>query len=598
VPTDTGYDLPPSAVPDMSGRLGDVFAENFKATVTALNLKNLTVTILEANNTINVKYYGATGDGTTDDTTAINAAIAAITSTYATLYFPSGTYVVSSTLTLASSVRVVGDGQASTTVYLKSSSNCDVFHVTASNVSFENLTINGNLAGNTGNLCGIIYTTTLSNLTLKAVTVLNCAATGVQMTSSSNVLVDGCTMKGSGGQQFTYLFSVVVSSNVTLVNSIFNATASTSSVTVFFESVAASGSVSNILIDNCIISFPQSTPAESDGIVLDSTSGDPSISDVIMSNNVIFSPAGARTGGANGIELSGVSGVVISGNTFYNQTTAIGTRTTGNNHTAITGNTIVGGAASADGDFAAIVFTSGIDLSITDNVIYNHMTGISVASVLQSRISNNIIYGAGTESCGGINLTNCTDLLVNDNLIYGGPTTAFYAIVDGGTMVNCAMRNNLCDGMTYSIYLNATHTKCTLSGTSFGTSAAPYYISSYTGLTVSDDYNQTFTYAGTGGMALVASPLTWEPTPFAAADAGISRLGPASLAAGNGTANDTSGNISAKTHTVTASSGAPTSAGTAGTIGQIIAYGGFLYYCSVTGVAGSAMWNKLTMTAV
>ena len=69
----------------------------------ALKLKNLTATnsvvapILEANNTINVKYYGATGNGTTDDTTAINAAIAAITSTYATLYFPSGTYVVSST---------------------------------------------------------------------------------------------------------------------------------------------------------------------------------------------------------------------------------------------------------------------------------------------------------------------------------------------------------------------------------------------------------------------------------------------------------------------------------------------------------------------
>ena len=81
-------------------------------------------------------------------------------------------------------------------------------------------------------------------------------------------------------------------------------------------------------------------------------------------------------------------------------------------------------------------------------------------------------------------------------------------------------------------------------------------------------------------------------------DTGISRLGAGSLAIGNGTLGDKSGNISAQTHTVTASSGAPTSAGTAGTIGQIIAYGGFLYYCSVTGGAGSATWNKLTMTAV
>jgi hypothetical protein len=81
-------------------------------------------------------------------------------------------------------------------------------------------------------------------------------------------------------------------------------------------------------------------------------------------------------------------------------------------------------------------------------------------------------------------------------------------------------------------------------------------------------------------------------------DIAFSRLAAGSLALGNGTAGDTSGNISAKTHTVTASAGAPTSAGTAGTQGQIIAFGGLLYFCSVTGAAGSAVWNKLNMTAV
>ena len=35
-----------------------------------------------------------------------------------------------------------------------------------------------------------------------------------------------------------------------------------------------------------------------------------------------------------------------------------------------------------------------------------------------------------------------------------------------------------------------------------------------------------------------------------------------------------------------AAAGAPTSVGTAGTIGQIIRYGGVLYFCSVTGAAG------------
>lgn len=49
---------------------------------------------------------------------------------------------------------------------------------------------------------------------------------------------------------------------------------------------------------------------------------------------------------------------------------------------------------------------------------------------------------------------------------------------------------------------------------------------------------------------------------------------------------------------LTAAAGAPTSAGTAGTAGQILYFGGLLYFCSVTGAAGSATWNKLNMTAV
>jgi hypothetical protein len=47
-----------------------------------------------------------------------------------------------------------------------------------------------------------------------------------------------------------------------------------------------------------------------------------------------------------------------------------------------------------------------------------------------------------------------------------------------------------------------------------------------------------------------------------------------------------------------AASGAPTSAGTAGTAGQIIYYGGNLYFCSVTGAAGAATWNRVNLTAV
>jgi hypothetical protein len=64
----------------------------FLFTLVLLPVANATITV------INVKTYGATGNGSTDDTFAINRAISAIPSAGAQLYFPCGTYVISSSL--------------------------------------------------------------------------------------------------------------------------------------------------------------------------------------------------------------------------------------------------------------------------------------------------------------------------------------------------------------------------------------------------------------------------------------------------------------------------------------------------------------------
>lgn len=56
-----------------------------------------------------VKAYGAVGDGATDDTVAINLAIAAA-SGGGVIYFPIGTYLTSSALTLTSGVSIQGAG--------------------------------------------------------------------------------------------------------------------------------------------------------------------------------------------------------------------------------------------------------------------------------------------------------------------------------------------------------------------------------------------------------------------------------------------------------------------------------------------------------
>lgn len=65
-----------------------------------------------------VKHYGATGDGTTDDLAAVNAALS---STYDVVVFERGTYAVGATITVPSNKRLIIDQGAK--VYLKNSSD-------------------------------------------------------------------------------------------------------------------------------------------------------------------------------------------------------------------------------------------------------------------------------------------------------------------------------------------------------------------------------------------------------------------------------------------------------------------------------------------
>ena len=65
----------------------------------------------------NVKQYGATGNGTTDDTAAIQAAIDAVPASGGTVFFPAGTYIVAPKKTVGivikSNLRLAGAGAAS-----------------------------------------------------------------------------------------------------------------------------------------------------------------------------------------------------------------------------------------------------------------------------------------------------------------------------------------------------------------------------------------------------------------------------------------------------------------------------------------------------
>lgn len=94
---------------------------------------------------INVKDYGAKGDGNTDDTTAIKNAISEAMLKYTSVFFPTGTYIISDTISINNGVKLLGvDSTLSQSSVIKQTVNKPLFYVT-SQCTFEGLVLRGTL---------------------------------------------------------------------------------------------------------------------------------------------------------------------------------------------------------------------------------------------------------------------------------------------------------------------------------------------------------------------------------------------------------------------------------------------------------------------
>lgn len=116
------------------------YADTVKGLIVAFNVKDST--------------YGAKGDGSTDDATAIQSAInAASTAGGGTVFFPAGTYIVGTTIKVKSNVTLQGV-RAASVLKLKNTTNVNVLTVEgygttgADNYTVRDLAIDGNKANN------------------------------------------------------------------------------------------------------------------------------------------------------------------------------------------------------------------------------------------------------------------------------------------------------------------------------------------------------------------------------------------------------------------------------------------------------------------
>ncbi|MDR1032810.1 MAG: right-handed parallel beta-helix repeat-containing protein [Candidatus Nomurabacteria bacterium] len=157
-----------------------------------------------ASTTLNVKDYGAKGDGLANDTAAIQATLDA--SDQNIVYIPKGVYLVDPSLVVKSGTTLMGDG-VSSVVKLSSNSTASgpmVKSEQASNVTVRDLTIDGNRDGQAKELDGSyahtqygLYFGDMTNGAIHNVTVRNSTGVGIDIYRGNGIMVSQVWSSGN-----------------------------------------------------------------------------------------------------------------------------------------------------------------------------------------------------------------------------------------------------------------------------------------------------------------------------------------------------------------------------------------------------------------
>lgn len=356
---------------------------------------------------VSVKDFGAVGDGVTDDAVAIQAAITA--SVGKSVYFPSGTYIVGTTLNLPSNSYLFGD-LCSATLKLKSqawgSSSGLLFSINSVNdVSIFSLTLDGN-KGNVGttrsplNVVYIAKRVSFENVIFKNsegicinastdiddITILQCEflSCGGDPSNSDGYRKQALAFSSSGATR---------SQNITVKGCYFYRQG--------LDSVSLSDCDNIVITDNesfeCY-TFVYNTPS-------------PRYStNLVVGNNVVrtCSEFGAATAVPPcAVDLPNVKGLTVSGNAFYDVDAAAIGIFSGTTNATVTSNTIVNPMRGG------INFNSGIIVGDTTSNI-----NIQSNTILDALVTPIMLYGIVVRS-------DATGVLIKDNIVIN-PLTSRY----------------------------------------------------------------------------------------------------------------------------------------------------------------------------
>jgi parallel beta-helix repeat protein len=293
----------------------------------------------------NVKNYGAKGDGVTNDTKAIQAAVdAAHAAGGGSVYLPTGTYIVTGggtptdgCILLYNNITVYGDGMGTSTIKLRDGWNHDVtgilrdqYGVANHDISVHDLTVDGNRAHNTGKIDGWFngvqpgVNKTDLNITLDHVEVKNCGGYGFDPhEQTTNLTITNCVSHGNGLDGFTLDFQIGahIDNNTAYGNDRHGFNICTSSHDVELTGNTAYGNGSQgIMVQRGSEDIPEPNNIQIHGGTYYNNKGDGI--QVNMADHVTIDGANIHDNGQRGVRIRGSEGSTVENSNIHDNSTS------------------------------------------------------------------------------------------------------------------------------------------------------------------------------------------------------------------------------------------------------------------------------------